>query len=95
MVLVALGVMELLIELINWNTKICQGHIHTESSIIYHANQDSLIWSMQLPAAFNVTSYAANYAKNFTKKPIISVGVILGKWKFTDFRANASLVNSF
>ena len=62
---------------INWNTKICQGHIHTESSIIYHANQDSLIWSMQLPAAFNVTSYAANYAKNFTKKPIISVGVIL------------------
>jgi len=32
---------------------------------------------MQLPAAFNVKSYAANYAKNFTKKPIISVGVIL------------------
>ena len=62
---------------INWNTKICQGHIHTESSIIYHANQDSLIWSLQLGSAFNVTSYAANYAKNFTKKPIIAVGVIL------------------
>jgi len=62
---------------INWNTKICQGHIHTESSIIYHANKDSLLWSMQLGAAFDVNSYAANYAKNFTKKPIIAVGVIL------------------
>ena len=62
---------------INWNTKICQGHIHTETSIIYHANKDSLLWSMQLGSAFNVNSYAANYAKNFTKKPIISVGVIL------------------
>lgn len=62
---------------INWNTKICQGHIHTESSIIYHANKDSLLWSMQLGSAFNVNSYAANYAKNFTKKPIIAVGVIL------------------
>ena len=62
---------------INWNTKICQGHIHTETSIIYHANKDSLLWSMQLGSAFNVNSYAANYAKNFTKKPIIAVGVIL------------------
>ena len=32
---------------------------------------------MQLGSAFNVNSYAANYAKNFTKKPIIAVGVIL------------------
>ena len=62
---------------INWNTKICQGHIHTETSIIYHANKDNLLWSMQLGAAFDSSSYAANYAKNFTKKPIISVGVIL------------------
>lgn len=62
---------------INWNTRICQGHIHTETSIIYHANQDSLLWSMQLGAAFDANSYAANYAKNFTKKPIIAVGVIL------------------
>ena len=62
---------------INWNTKIVQGHIHTETSIIYHANKDSLLWSMQLGAAFDVNSYAANYAKNCTKKPIIAVGVIL------------------
>ena len=62
---------------INWNTRIVQGHIHTETSIIYHANKDSLLWSMQLGAAFDVNSYAANYAKNFTKKPIISVGIIL------------------
>ena len=62
---------------INWNTKIVQGHIHTETSIIYHANKDSLLWSMQLGAAFDSDSYAANYAKNFTKKPIVSVGVIL------------------
>tara|TARA_R100000655_G_C3000062_1_gene194253 strand:+ start:7235 stop:7969 length:735 start_codon:yes stop_codon:yes gene_type:complete len=62
---------------INWNTNLVQGHIHTETSIIYHANNDRLIWSMQLGAAFNVNSYAAAYAKNFTKKPIISVGVIL------------------
>ena len=62
---------------VNWNTNICQGHIHTETSIIYHANNDRLIWSMQLGAAFNSKSYAANYAKNFTKKPVVSVGVIL------------------
>ena len=62
---------------INWNTKICQGHIHTESSIIYHANKDSLLWSLQLGAAFDSTTYAANYAKNFTKKPIVAVGLIL------------------
>jgi hypothetical protein len=62
---------------INWNTNICQGHIHTETSIIYHANNDRLIWSMQLGAAFDSKSYAANYAKNFTKKPVVSVGVIL------------------
>ena len=62
---------------INWNVNICQGHIHTETSINYHANKDSLIYALQLGSAFNVNSYAANYAKNFTKKPIISVGVIL------------------
>lgn len=62
---------------INWNTNIVQGHIHTETSIIYHANNDRLIWSMQLGAAFDSKSYAANYAKNFTKKPIVAVGVIL------------------
>ena len=62
---------------VNWNTNICQGHIHTETSIIYHANNDRLIWSMQLGAAFDSKSYAANYAKNFTKKPVVSVGVIL------------------
>jgi hypothetical protein len=32
---------------------------------------------LQLGSAFNVNTYAANYAKNFTKKPIIAVGVIL------------------
>lgn len=62
---------------INWNTNIVQGHIHTETSIIYHANNDRLIWSMQLGAAFDSKSYASNYAKNFTKKPIVAVGVIL------------------
>ena len=66
---------------INWNTNICQGHIHTETSIIYHANNDRLIWSMQLGAAFDSNSYAASYAKNFTKKPIVAVGVILDNGK--------------
>ena len=62
---------------INWNTRVVQGHIHTETSIIYHANKDSLLWSMQLGAAFDSSTYAAAYAKNFTKKPIVAVGVIL------------------
>jgi hypothetical protein len=66
---------------INWNTNIVQGHIHTETSIIYHANNDRLIWSMQLGAAFNSNTYAAAYAKNFTKKPIVAVGVILDNGK--------------
>ena len=36
---------------------------------------------MQLGAAFDSNSYAASYAKNFTKKPIVAVGVILDNGK--------------
>ena len=49
-----------------------QGHIHTESSIIYAGKS----WGMQVGCGVDAKTYAAAYAKNF-KKQAIGCAVVL------------------
>ena len=54
-----------------------QGHIHTESSIIYEGKH----WGMQVGCGVDRSSYAMAYAKFFPKTYKIACGVILNNGK--------------
>jgi len=50
-----------------------QGHIHTESSVIYNGNN----WGLQVGCGIDKKQYAFAYAKTFPKPVKISCGVVL------------------
>jgi hypothetical protein len=54
-----------------------QGHLHTEGSIRYNATNEALRFSMQVGCGVDEAAYAMEYGKNFTKKMILSCGVVL------------------
>ena len=60
-----------------WHTSIVQGHIHTEAFIDWYCNKDKKLFAMQVGCGVDDRSYAMAYAKNFTKKYIVSCGVVL------------------
>jgi predicted phosphodiesterase len=61
----------------NWNTSIVQGHIHTESFIAWHCTKLIRHFAMQVGCGVDDRSYAMAYARHFTKKYIVSCGVVL------------------
>lgn len=63
---------------LNLGQSVVIGHLHTESSIIYHKIADRNIFGMIVGCGVNEKSYGMNYSKNFPRKSIISCGVILG-----------------
>jgi predicted phosphodiesterase len=65
----------------NWNTSIVQGHIHTESFIAWHVTKLVRHFAMQVGCGVDDRSYAMAYARHFTKKYIVSCGVILDNGK--------------
>ena len=60
-----------------WHTSIVQGHIHTEAYVDWYCNKHHKLFAMQVGCGVDDRSYAMAYAKNFTKKYIISCGVVL------------------
>ena len=60
-----------------WHTSIVQGHIHTEAYVDWYCNKEHKLFAMQVGCGVDDRSYAMAYAKNFTKKYIISCGVVL------------------
>lgn len=63
--------------MLNQGISLVQGHIHTASGVKYHANEDRLLWAMQLGWGADRRSYAFAYGKDFKRKPIINCGVVL------------------
>lgn len=62
---------------LEWQTSVVQGHIHTEAYTDWYCNKDKKLFAMQVGCGVDDRSYAMAYAKNFTKKYIISCGVVL------------------
>ncbi len=60
-----------------WQSSIVQGHIHTEAYIDWYVNKEYRLFSMQVGCGVDDRSYAMAYARNFTKKYIVSCGVVL------------------
>lgn len=63
---------------LNLGQSVVMGHLHTESSIIYHQLKNKTIFGMTVGCGVDEKSYGMNYAKNFPRKSIISCGVVLG-----------------
>ena len=63
---------------LNLGQSVVMGHLHTESSIIYHQVANKAIFGMIVGCGVNEASYGMNYAKNFPRKSIMSCGVVLG-----------------
>jgi hypothetical protein len=64
-----------------WQTSIVQGHIHTEAFVDWYCNKDKRLYGVQVGCGVDDRSYAMAYAKNFTKKYIVSCAVILDNGK--------------
>jgi len=63
--------------MVNWGMSVVQGHLHTESSIMWKVDKDKRCFAVQTGVGVSDKAYAMAYAKNFTKKYIISCAVIL------------------
>lgn len=64
-----------------WQKSIVQGHIHTEAYVDWYCNKEYRLFACQVGAGVDDRSYAMAYAKNFTRKYIISCAVILDNGK--------------
>lgn len=53
------------------------GHLHSDAGIHYWANQDRLVWGMNVGSGIDRKQYAFDYGKVFKKKPILSCGVVI------------------
>lgn len=62
---------------LNRRMSVVQGHIHTIANIKWNVSEQDKIFSMQVGCGINDKEYAFNYAKAFSKKSIISCGVVL------------------
>lgn len=55
------------------------GHLHSTSFIQYSTSFKDTIFGMNVGAAIDTQSYAAAYAKDMPKKPVVNCGVVLEK----------------
>lgn len=64
--------------MVNWGKSVVQGHIHTECSVSWHCTKTARHFAMQVGCGVTDSNqYALAYAKNFTKRSVISCGVVL------------------
>jgi hypothetical protein len=56
---------------------VVQGHIHTQSSIIWSAADSGDLFAMQVGCGIDRTAYAMNYARDNIKLPILNCGVVI------------------
>ena len=64
-----------------WQTSIVQGHVHTEAYIDWYVNKEYRLFAMQVGCGVDDRSYAMAYARNFTKKYVVSCAVVLDNGK--------------
>lgn len=58
-------------------TSTVQGHLHSQSFLQYSVSEKDAVWGLQVGCGVNHKTYAFEYAKPMTKKPIISAGLVL------------------
>lgn len=64
---------------------VVQGHHHSQCGIWYASNLDRLIFGMQAGCGMDRSNPIFQYAKIYTKKPIIACGVIIdGKYPYIE-----------
>lgn len=57
----------------------CQGHLHSQTFVQWSVSEKDAIFGLQVGGGFDRDKYSFDYAKPFTKKPIIGCGIILEK----------------
>lgn len=53
------------------------GHIHSNGSCTYQANNDSRIFGLSTGCGFDSSTYAAAYGKFFVERPVLGCGVVI------------------
>lgn len=56
---------------------VVSGHLHSEASIRWNVSKFDIIFGMQVGCLVDEKSYSFDYAKNFSRKWIMSCGVVL------------------
>lgn len=57
---------------------VVQGHLHAQSGVWYQANENNLVFGMQVGCGLDRRHMQMAYGTKFSSKPIISCGVVLG-----------------
>lgn len=53
------------------------GHLHSSPGISFLANDNDLIFGMNVGCLVNAKSYAMKYAQHFRRKPVVSCGIVI------------------
>lgn len=54
------------------------GHIHSFGGVSYHANENDLIFGMNVGCGIDTKAYAFEYGRNFINKPTLGCGIVIG-----------------
>lgn len=53
------------------------GHLHSHAGVNYHANENDLIFGMNVGCLIDVDAYAFRYGRTFKDKPVLGCGVVV------------------
>ncbi len=57
-------------------TSLVMGHTHTYAGAMYHANDTSRIFGLQVGCGIDIEAYAFAYGKDFVNRPILGCGIV-------------------
>lgn len=52
------------------------GHVHSWGGVLHHANDDSLIFGLNVGCGIDIAAYAFAYGKPFPVRPVLGCGVV-------------------
>ena len=55
---------------------VVQGHLHAQAGVVYHANQESCVFGMQVGCGVDHSHPAMRYGRVYAAKPIVTCGVV-------------------
>lgn len=53
------------------------GHLHAHAGVLYHANENDLIFGMNVGCLIDIYAYAFRYGRTFKDKPVVGCGVVI------------------
>ena len=56
---------------------VVQGLLHAQAGVVYHANEQSIVFGMQVGCGVMHDHPAMNYGRIYANKPILGCGVVL------------------